>query len=77
MGVAVLDEKIQQLGEKILRELADAQSKCESEYSKQKDFCRKYCMLLSYPVEEAYCRPESDFARVVSSGSDGEEFPTD
>lgn len=43
---AVLDEKIQQLGEKMLRELADAQSKCESEYSKQKDFCRKYYMLL-------------------------------
>ena len=32
---------------------------------------------LSYPVEEAYCRPESDFARVVSSGSDREEFSPD
>ena len=39
----------------------------------------KKCIIrtLGYSVEEAYCRPESDFARVVSSGSDREEFSPD
>lgn len=66
---AVLDEKIQQLGEKMLRELADAQSKCESEYSKQKDFCRKYYMLLRTLHEDIelrkWCNDFSVYAPVT------------
>lgn len=66
---AVLDEKIQQLGEKIRRELDDAQSKCESEYSKQKDFCRKYYMLLRTLHEDIelrkWCNDFSVYAPVT------------